>query len=268
MRAGTLTAALLLTCALLAAGPARAAKPLPEHVTFFTDGLAAPYFSARKFVRLTRACITQFKQQCHAENVRPEDLQAADPAVYERVTVLGGPPDEKLEVGNLTDWALQSQATRDKFMHEYLAYEEWLVPRIAAVYEMCPEQDPARITGLLETIRLVNFGRYWELDEKSYQRTLAQQQAEQARILKDIRKRWSQATCLQAREYGFGLVQLFASKLRPYLPSDWQQPAYNERFGMGVVWIWYAAMRAQSVVEPQAWTDAMEHGPAVPPAKK
>jgi hypothetical protein len=258
----------ILACVLLlAGGPAGAATRLPEHVTFFTDGLKVPYFAAMKVVRLTRICVTQFSAECKDDSVRPDDLSSVDPAVFERITVLGSPSGEMLQVTDFTAWALQVQAARDAFMREYLTYEEWLVPRIAAVYEMCPEQDPARVTGLLETIRVANFGRYWQLDEAHYRRSLAQQAVEQARILKDIRKRWSPATCLQAREYAFHLVQLFASKLRPYLPNDWRQPAPRARFGMGLVWTWYSAVRAQEVVEPQAWTDAMEYGPAMPPAK-
>jgi hypothetical protein len=248
--------------ALTACTAGRAADPLPEPVAFLTDGLAAPYFLGARMARLTKICATQFSQQCRAEHVTQEDLESVDPAVFERVTVLGSEPGKTLQFDSWTDFAMEMTRTRDEFMREYLAFEKELVPRIGAVQAMCPD-SVARRAELLDTIRQVNFSRYWPSSADEYQRTLAGIDESQARYLAQIRKQWSPEQCIVAREFAFDLIRLFSSKLRPFLHDDWVNRDRGDRAGAGVVNVWFLGMRAEGAVHPGVFADALEHGPKI-----
>jgi len=239
----------------------RAAAPLPAPVAFLTDGLAAPYFAALRVARLTKICATKFSKQCRAQDVRQEDLESVDPAIFARVTVLGSETPKSLRFGNWEEFVNKFDESRDEFMRDYLAYEKQLIPKIGAIYAMCSESDRTHIPELLDTVRLVNFGRYWQLPADSYKLTMAEMDAAQIRYLAQIRKQWSQDQCIAAREFGFDLIRLFSSKLRLFLHDGWQELGKGNRLGAGAVSIWYFGMRAEGALHPEVFADALDNGP-------
>lgn len=254
---------LLIACAALAACTAgRAAAPLPEPVAFLTDGLSGPYFLGARMAQLTKICVTHFSQQCRSESVAQEDLESVDPVAFDRATVLGSEPRPGPQVGSWTAWGVEMANTRDEFMREYFAYEKALVSRIGAVQAMCPDPDAQR-AELLDTIRVVNFSRYWQSTADEYRRTLAGIDESQKRYLAQIRRQWSPEQCLVAREFAFDLIRLFSSKLRPFLRDDWMKQNTGDRAGAGVVNVWFQGMRAEGAVHPEVFADALEHGPKI-----
>ncbi len=253
-----------IACAVVASCSAGwAAAPLPQPAAFLTDGLAAPYFSAFQVARMIRVCVTEFSQQCRSEKVSREDLESVDPAIFERVTVLGREPAKPLHFADHEEFVHAFVETRDEFMREYFAYEKQLLPRIGAVYAMCPESD-TKHAELIDTIRLVNFGRYWPLSAATYKSTLAEIAKAQAQHMKTIRKQWTREQCIQARELAFDLIRLFSSKLRPFLDDDWEKLGKGDRTAAGVLNIWYSGMRAEGVLHPEIFTEALDNGPKPP----
>lgn len=258
MRASTV---ILVCAAILACGPAPAAERLPAHITFLTDGMAAPYYSARRFTQLVNLCATRFSKECRDDDMRPEDLESVNAAVFDRVQVLGPSPQTPLRVDDWPQWVREISRTRDDFMQAYLHYETNLFPRIGAIYAMCPGPDAKRVGEMLDTLRLVNFGRYWQLSKREYERTLASINDAQTALLQQIRGHWSAADCVSAREFAFDLVRLFSSKLRPLLHDDWVKAGTGERSAIGVTSVWYFGMRAEGVLHPEAFRDALDNGP-------
>jgi hypothetical protein len=262
MRAWTFVIAFL---GLGASHPSPAASPLPAEARFFMEGLEGPYFSAERFATLVKICVTQYPAQCSDDNAREEDLESVDPAVFAKVSVLGPAPSKPMKFDSWLDFILEVNRTSDDFMSAYLAFEKSLLARIGAVHALCPEAD-SRHEDLLETIRLVNFSRYWLLARQEYEDTAAEIDAAQARYLAQLRSQWSPAQCTTARGFGFDLIRLFSSKLRSYLTEDWQRQGKGDRTGTGMVNVWYLGMRTEGVLHPEVFADALENGPKIGPA--
>lgn len=245
---------------LLANGIGMAAAPPPDQSLFFTEGLAAPYFTGARFAQLVRLCVSRFEQDCRDDN-RYQDLRSLNPGIFDRVTVLGKARKQPLRVESWTEFANEVVRTKQQFMRELLEYEKSLVPKLAAVFDLCPDENSRRDVIALEALRVANFGRFWLLPAKEYEHTLAELDAAQRRHLSRLRLTWSKSDCVQARRIAIDILGVMSHKVRPLLKDDWASQTQNERLGEGIAAVWYLGMRAEAAVRPEAFTEALESGP-------